>query len=93
MQDLTYHVRQAGNGWAITHAGSQYEGYKSKAAATKAAIDVASKLSLNGHVTKVYVEDPVGTSLQAWASFNEAPTIESLMEEFGGKSKSPLHNG
>ncbi|WP_376093653.1 hypothetical protein ACE7GA_25940 [Roseomonas sp. CCTCC AB2023176] len=80
MSQLTYHVQQVGSGWTVRHAGREYTGYSSGDAALESAINVARKLSLNGHETEVVLEGTDGTSSVVWRSENTVPTIDNMMD-------------
>ena len=80
MAELTYHVQRVGTGWTVRHAGNEYPGYSTQDAALRSAIDVARKLSLNGHETSVVLEGADGTSVVVWRSENTAPTIDNMLD-------------
>ena len=83
MSKMVYIVTPVDDGWAIVQEANHYAGYKSEAAALKAAVAVASKLGHRGHDTFVALQSPEGSLKQVFASDAAPPTIDSMMDEVG----------
>ena len=80
MPMITYTVQPRGDCWDITQGTLIYPGYRSEAAATKAAIAVATKLGLSGEATFVWLQAADGSSRRVFASDPEPPTLDSMMQ-------------